>query len=275
MRRYSILQGIPLSFFSRQLYQDVAKSWRGIGLVYLVVIVALVAASVLLRMQLGLNKWAGGPAQGFIGQTPTVVIRNRVVEVDRPMPYVMSDPATKTEVAIVDTTGRITSLDGLEARVLLTADQIQYRKSTAETRVFSLSGVKDLTISAPKAKRWLSLFAAWATPAVAPFVFGGLFALRLGQVVVFAAIGLLVARSMKAPLDFSALMRLTAVALTPALVLEPVLDLVSWKPPMLGMIWTLAALAYLVFAVHANRAEADVATVTDPMPQAPTDPPQG
>ena len=272
MRRYSVFQAIALSLFSRALYRDVAKSWRGSGLIYLLIVVAILAFLVLVSMQIGLNRWVRGPAQGFAEQIPTIVIRQRVVEIDCSMPYAIEDPKTGEEVAVIDTTGLIGSLDSLEARVLLTADQLHYRRSTAETRVFSLAGIQNLTITSTKVKHWLTLLSFWAVPALAPFVFGGLFVFRLFQVVLFAVVGLLVAKVVKAPLQFAALMRLSAVSMTPVLVLEPVLDWVGWKPPGWAMIWTVLALGYLVWGILSSRPQGEMdAPVASP--EAPTESP--
>jgi uncharacterized protein DUF1189 len=253
VRRYSILQALPLSFFSRDLYRDVAASWRGIGLAYLALVVALLALFVVVRMQVALGRWADGPARGFADQVPTMVIRHRVVEIDRPMPFVMVDRKSGEEVVVVDTTGQVTSLDGLKARVLVTADHIVLRKSVAETRVFSLAGVDNLTLTPARARRWLALFSTWASPCVAPFVFGGMFLFRMIQVLVFALVGLLVARLARVRLDWLQIMRVTAVALTPALLLDPLIDLAGIRLPGGGWLWTAIVLAYVAWGVLANR----------------------
>lgn len=253
VRRFSILQAIPLSFYSRDLYRDVAGSWRGAGLVYLVVVVAIVTALVVIGMQFSLRRWAAGPAQGFADDVPTIVIRHRVVEVDQPMPLVLRDRKTGKEWVVIDTTGQITSLEGLEASVLLTADRLMYRKSAAETRVFNISAIENLTISPARAKEWLGLLATWLAPLLAPFIFGGLFVFRLVQLLAFALAGMLVATLARVRLDFSALLRLSAVALTPSLLLEPLLDLAGAKARGWWFLWTVIPLAYVVGAVLANR----------------------
>ena len=256
MRRFSILHAIPLSFFSGDLYRDVARSWRGIGLAYLLLVVALLTVTVVIRMQIALDGFARGEgATGFIEQIPRIVIRHRVVEVDAPMPLVISDSKTGTELAIIDTTGQVTSLDGLEAKVLLTADQVHFRKSVAETRVFALSGVKDFTVDSARAGRWLNTFSTWASPIAAPFVFVGLGCFRLFQQLLLAVVGLLVGRVLGVRIDFSAHMRLAAVALTPALIVEPVLDLLRAKPAGWGMLWIALSIGYMVWAVRANEAK--------------------
>ena len=253
MRRFSILQAVPLSFFSRDLYRDVAGSWRGAGLVYLVVVVALVTAVVVIGMQFSLRRWAAGPAQGFADQVPTIVIRHRVVEFDQPMPYVLQDRKTGKEWVVIDTTGQITSLEGLEATVLLTADRVMYRKSAAETRVFNISAIDNLTISPTRAREWLGLLATWLALLLAPFIFGGLFVFRLVQLLVFALVGMVVAALSRNRLDFSTLLRITAVALTPALLLEPLLDLAGAKATSWAFVWTVLPLGYVVWAVLASR----------------------
>ena len=277
VRRYSILRAIPLSFFSRDLYRDVAASWRGFGLAYLALVVALLTLFVVGRMQVALSRWAEGPARGFADQVPTMVIRHRVVEIDRPMPFVILDRGSGKEIVVVDTTGQITSLDGLEAGVLVTADRVQFRRSASETRMFTLTGVDSLTLTPAKARRWLTLLSTWATPCVAPFVFGGMFVFRLIQLLVFALVGLLVARLAHARLDWSQVMRLTAVALTPALVLDPMIDLSRVRLPGRGLLWTGIVLAYVVWAVRANRSgpEASEAVETAQNPGEPVRGPEG
>lgn len=276
MRRHSILRALPLSFFSRDLYRDVAASWRGIGLAYLALVVALLTLFVVVRMHVAITRWADGRGREFADQVPTIVIRQRVIEVDRPMPYVMVDRVSGKEGVVVDTTGQITSLDGLEASVLVTADRILFRRSAAETRMFSLSGVDSLTLTPALARRWLTLFSTWISPCVAPFVFGGMFAFRLIQVLVFALVGLLVARLARARLDWSQVMRLAVVALTPALILDPMIDLSGIRLPGRSLLWTGIVLAYVVWGVLVNRSgpEAPEAIVTAQVPGEPVQPPQ-
>jgi hypothetical protein len=58
----------------------------------------------------------------------------------------------------------------------------------------------------------------------------------------------LVAKARKGTLDFPASTRLASVALTPATLLEIMLDAIGTKPAYWGMIWILVAVGYLGFA---------------------------
>src|SRR5438034_9579350 len=145
MRRYSIVQALPLSFFSRDLYQDVASNWRGAGLMYLLLLVALPTALFVIRIQVAIGQWAHGDAMQIVDQVPSIRILQGVVHVDRPTPLTITD-SKGVALAIIDTSGSIASLEGSEAHVLLTRDHLYMRKSGAETRVYDLLNVKDFRV---------------------------------------------------------------------------------------------------------------------------------
>src|SRR5262249_54845262 len=153
---------------------------------------------VVIRMKLSLDGWIRGQATDIVNQLPKMVIRHRVVEVDRAMPVVLRDPASGKELAVIDTTGQVTSLDGLQAELLVTATHLIYRKSAAETRLFDLRQVKDFTVDPARARHWLELLSLWVAPVTAPFIFLGLFLVRFLQQVVLASLGLLAARGLNA-----------------------------------------------------------------------------
>ena len=52
MRRFSGLHALVLSFFSPALYRDVALQWRGIGVLYLLLVATICAIPRLVMIQL-------------------------------------------------------------------------------------------------------------------------------------------------------------------------------------------------------------------------------
>jgi len=54
-RRTSNPLAIPLSCFSGELYRDVARSWRGVGVVYLLLVNALCAVPTIIKIQAGIS----------------------------------------------------------------------------------------------------------------------------------------------------------------------------------------------------------------------------
>ncbi len=259
MRRYSNLRALPLSFFSSDLYRDVAAGWKGAGVLYLLLVAALLTLIVAIEIESGLIGWARGEGAQLTSQIPRIVIRHRVVEVDAPLPFTLRDPQTKAILAVVDTNATIESMDAQITGALLTADRLIVRRSAADTRVYSLANVKDFTIDRARAQGWLRALVIWAGPVAAPFVLMSFFVLRLAQLLPFALFGLLVGRGFGVKADFPTHMRLAAVALTPALLIEPLLDLARIKPGTWAYLWTAIAIAYVAWAERCNRPRATTA----------------
>jgi len=251
MRRYSNLRAITLSFFSKDLYVDVARHWLGVGIVYLLLVTVLTMLPLLIWMQAGLGGWAHGEAGSILAQLPKVVIHDGRLSSPVVMPYVIRDDHHRA-VAIIDTTGQVASLDSTEAQVLATSTRIFYRKSASETRVFELARISHFELDREKVRRWLGLAVIWFVPLVSPFVFGGVFILRLCQVLLLAAAGIPVSGSRGGRLGYPALMRLAAVAFTPTFVLD-MLRTVGVKVPQWWLLSIVIAAVYLVFGIAANR----------------------
>lgn len=274
MRRVSNPRAIVLSFFSRELYRDVAHEWLGAGLCYLLLVTFLCMVPPLIKMQVGIAVFAREEAGPILEQIPPIAIRDGHVSAAVPMPFVIRD-AKGGALAVLDTTGQVSSLDSTEARVLVTAKQVMIRKSAAETRTFELSRVGHFEMDRARATRWLRLFVTWCTLVLSPFAFAGLFLFRLMQVVVFAAIGALLARPLGVRLGFAPLMRLAAVAFTPVFVIDTLRRAAHLHVPLWGLLTLVIALVYLILALQANREPAPVPAHTGPpaVPPADTVPP--
>ncbi len=270
MRRYSLFQALPLSFFSRDLYRDVGRNWKGVGLIYLLLLVTLITLSILFRMQLAITQWARDDGVRMVDQLPTIRIQHGVVQVDRATPITITD-RRGTAIAIIDTSSSPVSLEGSKAEALLTRNRLYVRKSAAETRVFDLSRIESFTLDRARAKRWLRMLTTLLAVAIVPFILVGLYAFRLIQQLIGSVVIFLIARASNLQLDFSARMRVAAVALTPALLIEVVLFLANVSPPFWGLVWCAITLGCYVFAVRAITEAEPVAPGTEmQVPNAPT-----
>src|ERR1700734_1902704 len=102
-RKYSIWSAFVFSFFSKDLYQDVGKKWKGTGFGYLVLIVALIWIPRAAWWQCQICD--GLP--GFVQQIPQFKIEKGVFSSSVKQPYFL---LTDNSGLIVDTTGKINSL---------------------------------------------------------------------------------------------------------------------------------------------------------------------
>jgi hypothetical protein len=126
-----------------------------------------------------------------------------------------------------------------------------------------LAEVKNFSMTRDDAARWLAAFAQWAAPAFYPFAVLFSFLYRIVQALVYAAIGTAFAQSARAKLGYGTLLRLAAVAVTPAVLADVVRDLLRVPIPLWGLLCFLIAMFYLHLGVKAV-AEATPGTVPPP-----------
>jgi hypothetical protein len=268
MRRHSLPRALLLSFYSAGVYRDAARHWRGAALLHLLVLAAIGTALVAIRVHTAVGRIATRDAPPLIAQLPRIVVDRGTVSVSAPTPYVIRDPRTGREAAILDTSGTVTSLEGREARLLLTRHQVMLRRDHGETRIYDLSGVNHFELHAERAARWAKAAAVWAAPLTAPFVLFGFYVVRLFQALVGAAFALLAGAAMRARLDFSAAMRIAALAITPPTLLLDLAGFLGAGVPWAGPAWAVMAAGWTLFAVRScarpEPADADPHAVPAP-----------
>lgn len=252
MKRYSIFHPLVLSFFSKSLYRDVGKNWRGTGLLYLFIILALLWIPTIIKGQLGLSAWVDGESKELTKQIPAITITKGQVSTDVPTPHFIKDPKTGADIAIIDTTGTYQNLDNSDAKLLLTKSKLIVSRGEGRTETYELSGVQSFHIDHAKVEGWLATAKTWFIPALYPLALIFSFIFRAVQILIYAVVGLAFARMLKANLDFKTLMRLSAIAITPVLVLNLIFEFVPVRIPWWFFLGIIVALAYLFFAVKVN-----------------------
>ncbi|HEX9425065.1 MAG TPA: DUF1189 family protein [Pyrinomonadaceae bacterium] len=251
MKRYSIFHAFVLSFFSKSFYQDVGQRWRGTGLAFLLVVLALVWIPTTIKLHWTLSRFVKDYAPRITKQIPAITISNGKVSTDVPTPYFINDPDTGTPMIIIDTTGQYESLDNTPAKVLLTRSKIMTQQR-AETRVYDLSDVKSFYVDHVQVEGWLAFGARWFALVAYPLVLVFSFIFRTIQVLIYALFGLVFASLLNAKLSYQTLMRLAAVSLTPVLLLNLLLEFVPLRIPGWWLLGISIALVYLFLAVKWN-----------------------
>jgi len=250
MKRYSIFHPLWLSFYSKDLYADVGRNWKGLGLTYLLLLLALCWIPSTVKLHLG-GATFQKEAEFFIAQVPPMTIKNGELSTEVPTPHFIRDEKGET-IAIIDLTGEFTSLDDSGAKMLVTKRKALVQRGKAETRVYDLSGIRSFSLDQAKLREWLHLAVGWFAVVAYPFVVLFSFIYRIIQAFIYGAIGILFTRYLKISLDFPALVRLAVIAVTPAIVLDTLHGLAGWKVPHWWLICFGAAMVYLFFAVKSN-----------------------
>ncbi len=252
MRKYSVLHPFVLSFYSKALYQDVAQQWRGTGFAYLFLLLALTWLPVVFKVHTGFVSWLNENAPAFLLQMPTIAIRNGQVSTDVDTPYVIT--TNKGEpIAIIDLTGQYTDLDDTKALILLTEDKLLLKQENRpETRMYDLSQVRNFSLNRQDLEGWAVWARRWFGVVFYLIVLPSEYVYRILQALLYAALGLAFCMSLKMELPYLTVLRLTVVALTPVILVQTVLTLLSLNVPGLWLLSLAGALGYLYFALKAN-----------------------
>lgn len=252
MKRYSILHTLFLSFYSPSLYRDVAENWKGVGFLYLLLLLSLAWIQPIVRLQqttAGLMRTLGPTV---LEQVPAISIRQGEVSISEPQPYVIEVPGSDTPLAVIDTTGQTTP-ESTQAFLLLTKRQATIRKNPHETRTYDLSGIQDLTVDRDTVKRILDGCQRWLAVVAYPLAVLGSYVYRILQVLIYASIGLLFAHLLKTPLEYPELLRLASVAVTPAVVADTLRGAAGFGSSLVWWFFCfLLSMGYLLFAVRVN-----------------------
>ncbi len=257
VKKYSTLHPLYLSFYSRSLYRDVGRNWKGITFLYLLLLLAVCWIPIMFKMHSGIAGFIDAEAPKVVRQVPMITIEKGEVLVDADMPYIISDPDHNTPLIIIDTTGVYTDLKESDARVLLTRHELIMRKNASKTEIFDLSGIDDFVITKKLVYEWIDLFKKWFAFVLYPFAVLGSYLYRLVQVVIYSLIGVLIVRALESSLEFPSLLSLAIVADTPSIILNTIYNYVGLHLPFpsWGIICFAVTMGYLVFGIKANTGD--------------------
>jgi len=253
MKTYSLFQAPLLAFYSRSFYQDVARNRKGTAFGYLLLLLTFLWIPVMTTLHGHITAAMTTYAPPVVNQIPRITIMNGEVSVDVPTPYSIIEPARGTELLLIDTTGKTTSLDRTQAAALLTRDKLMIRQQRKqEVRIYDLSEVHDVTIDRDDAARVAEWVRKWTAAVAYPFALLGSFVYRMLQALLYGLIGMMIAGALKVTLDYAALIRLSVMAVTPVLILKTLRTVLGVEVPYGLLLGFVIAMGYLVYGIKAS-----------------------
>ncbi len=259
MKQYSYIHSLYFSFYLKSFYQDVAKNWKGLSLSYLLFILCLFWIPEVSRMHSEVSEFLSAEAPKYVKQVPVITVSRGKVSIKEQTPYFINVPEKNTPFAIIDTSGQITSLDKTRALVLLTKSELIIKNNSKEFRAFDLKDIDQLIIDQKVLYGWLEAFSRALPVILFPFILLYSFLFHVIQALLIAGIGILFAKKFQANLDYKALIRLSVVSFTPAIILQVMHTILDIPFPFRAPLSFLIALGYLYYAVGSNS-EIDVST---------------
>jgi hypothetical protein len=252
MRRFGILHPLYLAFFSKPLYQDVGRNWKGYGLLYLFSAVALCTIPYVLLAQSAVSDYLNTEAPKIIKQMPAVTIDKGTISIDRAEPYSVLDEKTGDPIILFDSANKADPAQRAKVPVLVLKSEIIVRGERGQLRHLDLAGINGFHADSRLLYDWLDTFEDSFAAALYPFAVVISFLFRVLEAVVFAAVGGVFTRSQDPPLAYKDLVRLSAVALTPSMVAGALLNLAGVAIPFWWAAGIPISLSYLYFGIKAS-----------------------
>jgi hypothetical protein len=263
MRPFPFFRAPAFVFHAADLYRDVALRWRGIGLGYLLALLALVWIPTALNVRTVLRDFREQVAPPIIRQVPVITVRDGRARVagDGPQRIVDADGQV---VALIDLDAGPDALVASGARVLVTEERIYLAQNGSQPRAFELAALDDLIITQPLLTNVTATLTRLATALAYPVGLIWSFTYRLAQALLFSVLGMILASTLKVRLPFAAVIRLSVMALTPVILLRTAQSLFGFTIPFWWFVGFAVFAVYLYFGLTAVR--------DAPMPAEPEEP---
>ena len=258
MTRFSRFSALSASFYSQDLYRAVVFQWRGTGVLYLLLLLAITWLPSPARWYFSLRSFAAADSRGIVDQLPAIAIQDGVMSADPAGRHVihLADEGTGQDegfIIIDDTVDTVPSDITTQAFVLTRREAGVIRPSRNERRVWTLTPAADMSLTREDVWAFLSSLAFWVPPVGYVAAVAGSLIFRIVQSLVYGAIAMAFAKRERVTLEYAAAVRLAAVAVTPVVIARTLLWFALSEPGWYVR-WPIAiavTLAYIAFGVRA------------------------
>lgn len=242
-------QAVYHSFFSRHLYREVGKQWRGTGLGYLFLLLCVTTIPMALQVATLLETMKNTYIQHVIERLPDLRIEQGVLQTNVTQPFVIQLPGNEEPFLVIDTRQSPASAAEFVAPVVLQADRMII-DNQGEVRSYPFENIEHFQLDKAELYAWSDKLIAIVKPLAYFPLLGGEFLYRTLQAVIYAVGGLVFAAWLKIRLPYGVLLRLTCVALTPGIIIGTLFAWLGISFGLLGTVLFLISQGYLFFAVQ-------------------------
>ncbi len=254
-KKYRFYQIWLFSFFSPGLYREVAEQWRGTGFIYLFFLLGICWIPLIYFIVNGLVFFKTNVLTEFLQEIPTMNIVNGELFINEGQPFVFPDK--NDPFLIIDTSGVFNDISNTQAEILLTKKQlsIQSRNGlSSEVHHYPLPDSINLSLEREALQQKLMPLFNQMIFFIYPILLCLSLAYRFFQSMLFAVLGYLILNPVfRTTLSYTAVMRVMAVALTPAIVISTILSTMHINIEKEFVLYLLLSLTYLCFGIRANR----------------------
>ncbi len=265
MRQFKYYQAYFCSFFSAKLYRDVCQNWKGLGFAYIFSLLLWLAIPVTFSFFFLSLKYIYD-FQQVLHKVHQIPVAGEQIQFQQPMPFYIYDQYdSKDLIAVIDTTDKTTLEQISKTRFLIrSSDVLIHQPNSHNVLTLPASALGNVVINE---QNFISLIAAYVGLGVLGFYVIFLiisFLYRILQMLIYSALGYLFFKRKRwhQGLEYGAVLRLSAVAITPAVVMSCIFEAINLYTNQFrgAALWLLLfyfflSMAYLFFAFHVNRSE--------------------
>lgn len=248
MARLRFWQAPGLAFHSERPYLAAARRWRGLGLGYLLFLATVVwlPAAVDLQRDFAWIRDTFVPA--VIDDLPDIVIRNGEAQVMAETPVSLTGPVGSV-VAVLDPEATAGDVATTKGELLLTRDHL-YLETIQGVRSLDLATIGEAVVTRDAVQDAADVTTRWIGWLAYPVGAGLSFLYRLVQVLIYAFATVVLARTLGTTLKYAAAVRVTAVALTPAMILVLAQTVTGLSIPAWWVVALATTFIYIYFGVR-------------------------
>lgn len=248
MQKLSWWRALWLSFFSKVLYQEVVKQWRGYGAAYLLIVSALVVMPIALQIRDVVQSFISDELPLYLDDIPEITITNGIASTPEDHPYIINEQGSKDPFIVIDTTGQYTDIDQTSAPVLITDQQI-FIRNDIQTKTMSFSSFGNMTIDRPLIEEFIAMSNHMLIPMIYVILVFFAWSWRLMQAMIYAFLASWIARRKGFTMRYNGFVRLSVVALTPAMLIDMFFGILNISVPFAGVLFVVLEIMYVRFAV--------------------------
>lgn len=271
-KRFPFVTGYLLSFVSPAFYDDVARRWKGAAAGYLILLVVVCWALMAWVTYSWMTHFVENEVPHFTKKLPALTYEDGMISTPEPRPYTINlhgDPDL-----LIDTANLTSEEERAKHPVVLTDTEIIFSDPSGRTETYAIdefaSFLKPGTMTPPDWKPVVRIWVLGLYAAYLIFWLGFSLAFAFFAALVMSLLALLLNGILSKNLEFPALYRLAAVALTPAYLIWTFLPLFGFTLP-LGF-WSAmlvpvgVTILYTVFAVFSVKPVEAPPTTNEPVP---------
>lgn len=249
-RQFTIFHAPLLSFFSSELYRDVAYRWKGYGIAYLCILTLFFIMPETIQVQKDLNEYVDTVSPKIISQFPELQIKAGILHMNAPSPHKIYYKDEKKPLIIIDTSKTYQSEKDANVLIYLTEKTIFFKRMENDYVSVELSKFDDIVITHETLAKWVQMFKQTFVFFFTPLIYFFSLLYFLAQVILCASLGLLISRKICPELNYSQLMRLSAISFTPPVILLMLHTILEIEFAYSGPVTLFFALCYLYFGLR-------------------------